>query len=686
MRLILWISSPTPDVERTHTFGEEGGTIGRGADNSWILRHPKVSGQHAVISFSDGQFFIEDTSDLGVLVNYVREIGPRPYALKSGDRLFIEPYEIEVELDTEDECASLDSEHDPFALPSDPGAELREPAPPSSEAGELDPLVFLKPEAGSPKPSPPATRPVDDLLSKHYAPPTSVPPSPSSSGELDVEPIPAGYSPLDDEPCGPSISSPPPMEDALRRHEDEQRRRAEAERQRREEKERTRYQAEAQRQRSQEEERRRSEAEARARAQEEARREAEEQSRREREVAESAERARLEERRRQEEIERARREQEECRRRAEAEQRASEISSLPGSATDILSEPTVIVPSRRKPLDDTGVFPPAHSVPKRTIPAPPSNPSLMSRLAGVVRGLGRWLQSERAPKDTAARRSPAPGATEADEVKCSVFAPPRASAGDAVLIQVFAHLPSEARRVAEVAQAFDHRALGRAMRFLERPVGRGTELTFSLSLPGIPADEPTQSLVWRGSADSVLFTVTIPRDHRGGRLIGTVLVSQNSVPFGHLKFILDVVTQDAVAGSAEGSPGRQTWRRYQHAFISYASEDRAEVLKRTQMLKLVSIDFFQDLLSIEPGERWAKSLYKNIDKSDVFFLFWSTAAKNSEWVMKEVRYAIERHGGDDLAPPEIVPVLIEGPPPVAPPPELKDLHFNDRFLYFIAGS
>jgi type VI secretion system protein len=77
MRLILWISSPTPDVERTHTFGEEGGTIGRGADNSWVLRHPKVSAHHAVISFSDGQFFIQDTSDLGVLVNYVREIGPR---------------------------------------------------------------------------------------------------------------------------------------------------------------------------------------------------------------------------------------------------------------------------------------------------------------------------------------------------------------------------------------------------------------------------------------------------------------------------------------------------------------------------------------------------------------------------------------------------------------------------------
>jgi hypothetical protein len=26
------------------------------------------------------------------------------------------------------------------------------------------------------------------------------------------------------------------------------------------------------------------------------------------------------------------------------------------------------------------------------------------------------------------------------------------------------------------------------------------------------------------------------------------------------------------------------------------------------------------------------------------------------------------------------------PPPVAPPPELRDLHFNDKFVHFSAGS
>jgi TIR domain len=80
------------------------------------------------------------------------------------------------------------------------------------------------------------------------------------------------------------------------------------------------------------------------------------------------------------------------------------------------------------------------------------------------------------------------------------------------------------------------------------------------------------------------------------------------------------------------------------------------------------------------------ALYRKIDESDVFFLFWSTAAKQSEWMIKEVRYAIERHAGDEMAPPEIVPVMIEGPLPVAPAPGLKGLHFNDRLLYFIAGA
>jgi hypothetical protein len=274
----------------------------------------------------------------------------------------------------------------------------------------------------------------------------------------------------------------------------------------------------------------------------------------------------------------------------------------------------------------------------------------------------------------------------ADLVKCTIFAPPVTTAGDAILVQVFAHLPRDARMVHTLANTFDSQASARAAKFLDQQVGRGTPLTFSLSIPGIVVEDPTQSIVWRGLPDAVQFVVKISKGHAAGRTIGTVVVSQESVPFGHLKFILEVVDNAVTTPPERASSLDQVWTRYRHAFVSYASEDRVEVLKRVQMLDRTGIGYFQDLLSLDPGERWERTLYRKIDESDVFFLFWSTAAKNSECVMKEVRYAIELHGGDEMAPPEIVPVLIEGPPPVAPPPELKDLHFNDRFLYFIAGS
>ena len=121
---------------------------------------------------------------------------------------------------------------------------------------------------------------------------------------------------------------------------------------------------------------------------------------------------------------------------------------------------------------------------------------------------------------------------------------------------------------------------------------------------------------------------------------------------------------------------------YELAFISYASQDRNTVVQMLQTLRFNGIKFFQDLLNLEPGDRWAKQLYRYIDDCDLFLLFWSSHAKASEWVMKEVRYAIERRAGDDEAPPAIHPVIIEGPPPVPPPPELEHLHFNDPLIYF----
>jgi hypothetical protein len=181
----------------------------------------------------------------------------------------------------------------------------------------------------------------------------------------------------------------------------------------------------------------------------------------------------------------------------------------------------------------------------------------------------------------------------------------------------------------------------------------------------------------------VAFVLMVPWNHPGGSVILTVLVGVGGVPLGVLKTTLTVRT-GGTSGAARLVPveGDGAARRFEKAFVSYASEDRDAVLARVQMLKLMGVACFQDILDLAPGERWERALYRHIDDSDVFLLFWSPAANGSEWVLKEARYALDLQRGDPEAPPHILPVVLTRPPPV-PPPDLGHLHFNDPIVYFL---
>ena len=275
--------------------------------------------------------------------------------------------------------------------------------------------------------------------------------------------------------------------------------------------------------------------------------------------------------------------------------------------------------------------------------------------------------------------------TNKDLVDCSVFSPPAVACGDTFLVQVFVHLPEQAEIAKQQAKEFDSEAKQLGVRSLGVPIERGTALTFYLSIPKFDVDEPIQQLVWNGRAESVQFGVTVPADLAQKTVIGTITVSQNSVPLGHLKFKLSI-TPAAASTAKEPQPVGDAARVYKKAFVSYSSKDRQEVLKRVQGLAVTGIEVFQDILDLEPGDRWERELYRNIDECDLFLLFWSTAAKESKWVLKEALYALERQEKDELNPPAIIPVIIEGPPPVSPPDELQHLHFNDKLLYLIALS
>ena len=273
----------------------------------------------------------------------------------------------------------------------------------------------------------------------------------------------------------------------------------------------------------------------------------------------------------------------------------------------------------------------------------------------------------------------------AEDVSSSVFAPRRAACGEGFLVQVFAHLSGEdpAALIGRATEA-EPRAEKVGGDLLEQQIKRETTLTFTLSMKGLEIDQPQQERVWRGRTIAVQFGVTVPKDFEPGSIFSLLVVSADRFPIGHFRFAFEVVKPGGYRAETPNYIGALT--RYQHAFISYAHQDRPEVLKRVQMLSLLKEKFFQDFISLEPGMPWEPAIREAIDRSDVIFLFWSSAASASTEVRKEILYAIARRAGDENAAPAIHPVVIEGPPPPAPPPELTFLHFDDKFSYWIFAA
>ena len=261
-----------------------------------------------------------------------------------------------------------------------------------------------------------------------------------------------------------------------------------------------------------------------------------------------------------------------------------------------------------------------------------------------------------------------------DEVDCTLYAPSRVGVGISFLVQVYLHLPSQHTQIKQLAKDRDEDTEERGATSLGTEIARGSRLSIRLQIDNLDVDDASCDIVWRGRPVAAQFSVRTPPDLPPQNVLGYAHISQDSIPIGKIVFKLTVDHSTSQAKSLPiGSPFR-----YRHAYVSYASEDRKEVLRRVQMLKAVGIDFFQDVLHLSAGELWARKLQEHIVQCDVFFLFWSSAAQRSKWVEREWRFALTEKG-DSV----IQPIAIEGPPVPSPPSELEHLHFGDSILFFL---
>lgn len=206
-------------VSARRQFGPTGGVIGRASTCDWVLPHANVSARHAYVRFAGGVFYLEDVSRNGVFVNRGRERleQGRPHPIRSGDEIFIDPYDIRVTVSsgTPAPADPDDSwDRDPFGSPVPRSIGAVRPdlgvSDSAAEDRELDPLKLI---GGAPAPAARARRPqARDLeaaspIAAHYRPPpVQAPPPPAAPIE-----IPEDYNPLADSGAVPRLprATPP---------------------------------------------------------------------------------------------------------------------------------------------------------------------------------------------------------------------------------------------------------------------------------------------------------------------------------------------------------------------------------------------------------------------------------------------------------------------------------------------
>jgi len=207
-------------------------------------------------------------------------------------------------------------------------------------------------------------------------------------------------------------------------------------------------------------------------------------------------------------------------------------------------------------------------------------------------------------------------------------------------------------------------------------------LELRLVAPDLEVEQPIQRRTWRGRETAIVFVARFKSETSATETLARVLVYYEGVPVGYVVFHIARRETEIPAGTVP-PPAAARLRRFTSAFISYSSADRLHVLRHHQLLALVGIKVFQDVLSLDPGQRWASRLYESIKDCDLVLVYWSAAAAASQWVRNEVEYALSvQQTRPDLSP-TIVPVLLEGPPPPRPPDSLAALHFDDPLRYII---
>lgn len=209
-----------------------------------------------------------------------------------------------------------------------------------------------------------------------------------------------------------------------------------------------------------------------------------------------------------------------------------------------------------------------------------------------------------------------------------------------------------------------------------KEVRSGTTLTIVPNVIGA-AFEPSRVEVVVGDAPQELaFRMTVPRETPPGPIDGYIDIFVGPLIIGQVAVAFDVVPAKAVA-IPEQTPATKLMEIanatiFDKIFVSYSQRDSAVIDLCVQTYQRLGVTVLLDRLELRSGDDWRATLAGLIEQSDIFQLYWSTAATASSEVEHEWRMALGLGKTRDRF---IRPLYWETPLPPIPDP-LRHLHFS----------
>ena len=263
-----------------------------------------------------------------------------------------------------------------------------------------------------------------------------------------------------------------------------------------------------------------------------------------------------------------------------------------------------------------------------------------------------------------------------NKVEFSVVAPDEVKPGKRSVIDLLMYTRSQRSIVKRTIEMAKEKSSEAARSPGSVSVRQGSAVTAELFSDDIDVADNVREMVWSGDALDFKFQVKPPEDYKKKEIDFGCVVKFDGIEITRLYFTVAVNSRKKVAV-------RFTRKDCRKAFVSYCHKDKERVVQQLLAIQEVApkLRFWMDSQSMTAGDVWRSAIASAIKGADVFLLFWSTAAKESEEVTKEWKFALalekksgrRRKNGARF----ISPVPLESPSQCPPPEELGDLHFGD---------